>query len=314
MTQQQLAEKADLVLANIQSNGGLLSPQQSNTFFEILMEQPTILRVARTVQMTAPEMKIPKIGLGTRILRRAVENTALAAADRSKPDFGQVDLKTKELIAEVRIGYAALEDNIERGGLENTLLRLIGKRAAVDLEELIIQGDTANGTDNYLSVLDGLVKRVTSREVDVQGMGVTPRAFSAGLKLLPERYKKNKAALRLFATHGIEEDYRQTLGDRQTALGDAQITGSGVAQVQGVPIVPVSYMPGGKVILTDPQNLIIGIQRDFRLESARIIDARQIQIVLTIRVDFNLETEDAAVQYDNMAAIDPDDDGSGTGA
>lgn len=302
-TQQQLVEKADLVLANIESNGGLLSPQQSNTFFEILMEQPTILNAARTVQMNAPTMRIPKIGLGSRILRPAVENTALHPSDRSKPDFGSVELNTKEVIAEVRIPYAMLEDNIEKGGLEGTILRLIGKRAALDLEEGIVLGDLSS-TDPYLAMQDGLIQLVQSREVDVSAFGIVAPAFSAALGMLPPKYKRNKSALRFYTTHGADEAYRLKVSERQTALGDATLVGDRPNTVLGVPIVPISFMPEGKAILMEPSNLIIGIQRDFRLESERLIGERQIRIVLTARWAMNMETEDAAVQLDGLNVLE----------
>jgi HK97 family phage major capsid protein len=301
--EQQLAEKSDLVLGNIQSNGGLLSPQQSQTFYEILMEQPTILTAARTVQMTAPTMRIPKIGLGTRILRPAVENQALSASDRSKPDFGMVQLDSKEVIAEVRIPYSMLEDNIERGGLEGTILRLIGKAAARDIEEAVIQSDITLD-DPYLAMQDGLLKLVQSREVDLSSLGIQAKSFGAAISALPPKYKRNKSALRFYVPYQVDETYRLKVAERVTALGDATLTGDRPNVVLGVPVQPCAMMPDSKGILTDPANIVIGIQRNFMLESFRDIHRRQIDIVLTMRWAMNMETEDAAVHLDGFSPLD----------
>ena len=141
----ELIKKADLVLADLTSNGGILNPEQSDRFLKVLIESPTILKDARTVPMNSPVMKINKIGFGSRILRPAVENTALVSSDRSKPDTTQLTMTTKEVIAEVRIPYGVLEDNIEQGNLENTILNLIAERAALDFEELILLGDIGSG-------------------------------------------------------------------------------------------------------------------------------------------------------------------------
>ncbi|MGZ7259879.1 phage major capsid protein, partial [Streptococcus pyogenes] len=67
--------------------------------------------------MNAPQRKINKIGFGSRILRPATSGVALTQGQRSKPDLSQVLINTDEVIAEVRIPYDVIEDNIERGNV-----------------------------------------------------------------------------------------------------------------------------------------------------------------------------------------------------
>src|ERR1035438_9251044 len=81
---QELLRKADLALADLASNGGLLLPEQADTFIRVLIEQPTLLASARVVTMNTPTRKINKIGFGNRIMRRATSSTALADSDRSE--------------------------------------------------------------------------------------------------------------------------------------------------------------------------------------------------------------------------------------
>lgn len=303
---EELIKKADMVLANLASNGGLLNPEQANTFYRNLIDQPTILSVARTVPMNSPQMEINKIGFGSRILRAGVENTRLSSSDRSKPDLGKVNLQTKEVIAEILLPYAVLEDNIERGNMENTILALIAQRASLDLEELVIQADTAS-PDDYLALFDGLIKRITTHTVDAATTNIQPITFSNALKALPSRFKRNKNALRFFTTFDVEQDYANSISNRQTALGDAVVQGGvtgatgGNIRVHGVQMVPCSMIPDDTGVLIDPNNIIIGIQRNFRIESERLISERQIKIVLTARVAFNLEEEPASVLIDNLA-------------
>ena len=115
-----LLRKADLVLSDLSSNGGLLSEDQTNTFIRSLIDQPTILNECRIVQMSTPVMNVNKIKFGSRILQRATQGSAgsdenandryLAAALRSAPTTSQVQLVTKEVIAEVRLPYEVLEE------------------------------------------------------------------------------------------------------------------------------------------------------------------------------------------------------------
>jgi hypothetical protein len=90
-----LVKKADIALSDLSTGGGLLNPEQTDSFIQTLMDSPTILNAARMVTMNAPQKKINKIGFGSRMLRAATSATALDAADRSKPDLGQISLNTE---------------------------------------------------------------------------------------------------------------------------------------------------------------------------------------------------------------------------
>ncbi len=131
--------------------------------------------------MSSPQRQINKISFATRILKPAVSNTPLSVGDRSSPTTEQVLLTTKEVIAEVRLPYDVIEDNIERGnigqmtdtngtptsgGIRDTIMTLIAERAALDLEELALLGDTGSG-DPYLALLDGWLIQSTSNVVDL---------------------------------------------------------------------------------------------------------------------------------------------------
>lgn len=92
LTNAELIQKADLTIADLAANGGLLSPEQTNTFMRKLINSPTILSSARVVSMGAPTYKVNKIGFGSRILRKAVSATALDANQRAKPVTSQIEL------------------------------------------------------------------------------------------------------------------------------------------------------------------------------------------------------------------------------
>ena len=177
-----LLRKADLAIADLQTNGGVLNPEQGAAFIRKLIKQPTLIRVCRVVEMIAPIRKINKIGFGSRILRAATSAVALTATGsngtalggRAKPTTEQIELQTKEQIAEVRIPYDVMEDNIERAttaqnelpntgpaGLRQTIIDLIAERAALDMEELGLLGNlnytnAADADDQaYLSQFNG---------------------------------------------------------------------------------------------------------------------------------------------------------------
>ena len=315
---EEIVQRADLALSDLSSNGGLLNVEQNNTFIRNLIDQPTLLRQVRTIPMNSPSVEINKIGFGKRILRAATQtpqaNRALpdeaiegvfdpnAEKDaRFKPQTSKITLSTSETIAEIRIPYEVLEDNIERGSLQTTILALIGERAALDLEELVIQGDTSvSGTDPYLGMQDGVLKLVTSNVYDAAGGSISASVFNSVVKALPTKYRRNRALMRLYVPMDVEQDYRLQLSNRGTGLGDAVLTGNAPVPVFGIPMNGAALMPATNIVFTNPQNIIFGIQRNIRLESERMISERLIKIVLTARIAIQIEEEEAAVKVINL--------------
>lgn len=326
----ELIRKADLAVSDLSSNGGLLNPEQSNMFLRKLLVQPVLTSQTRRVVMNAPTRKVNKIQFNKRILRKATSATALdtAAQDgafdpaaeataRAKPITEQIELNTSEVIAEVDLPYDVIEDNIERGnigtmtggsgdmtgGLKDTIMTLIAERAALDLEELALLGDTSlDAADPFLDMTDGYLKRATSNVVDAGGQPISRRILTDGMKTLPVQYRRNRSALTHWLSSDQEIDYRETLAQRETAVGDAQLQSTGLVYGAGAPVRPVGLMPAAQGLLCHPLNLLFGIQRQIHVETDKDIRARTYIIVLTMRVAFQIEEELALVKYTNLGS------------
>lgn len=297
----------DIALGDL-DNGGLLTPEQSDTFIRKIQDQPTILKEARVFPMNSPKADIPKIGFDSMILRPATQTAgsrALGTGDegRAKPTTTKIELSTSEVIAEIRIPYEVLEDNVERGGLENTILDLMAERVSLDLENLIINGDDASSPaagESLLAMTDGVLKKITSNVVDAGGASVNSGIFNDMLKGIEAKYLRNKAAMRIYTPTDVEQDYRLAVSNRGTGLGDAILTGTQALPVFGVPMKGIALMPNSNMILTNPKNIIFGVQRKIRIEQERLISEREIKIVLTARIAIELEEEEATVKVTNL--------------
>lgn len=317
----QIMRKADWSVADITAEGGLLNPEQTDEFIRKLVHvQPTILRDARVVRMNSPTRKINKIGFNTRIMKAAPSSgTALASGDRSRPTTEQVTLTTSEVMAEVRLPYDVIEDNIERGsiddniaagpvagsgvsrdGIKDTIMTLIAERAAIDLEELALLGDTASG-DTYLALQDGWLKLSgVVNFVDNAFATISKDLFKAGLKTMPDQYLRNLAALRHYVSMDQLIEFRDTYATRETALGDNILQGTGPVFGFGVPVAAALQLPNAQGMLTNPLNLIWGIQRRVTMEVDKDIRTREFIIVVTVRVAVEIEEDEAIVKYINV--------------
>lgn len=311
LSNKELAKRTDLALSQLSSNGGLLSPEQANRFIDMIQEQPTLLNQVRMVRMNAPQMKINRLGFGSRIMKAAPQGTPpyaaddgtndryLAAADRSAPTTAQITLTSKEVMAEIHIPYEVLEDNIEKGNFEDHLMRLIAERAAIDMEDWAINADTGSG-DAYLALADGYLKQMSTNVVDNLSAGISPDLFETGMLTMPQKYLRNLNELKQYITVAESIKYRANVAKRATGYGDSALTSSGQLVAYGVPTDALALLPATTGFFTFPNNLIFGIQRNIMLETDKDIRSRQIIIVLTARVDVLVDEEPATVKYINI--------------
>lgn len=303
MDDKELEKKADLALADFINNGGYLQPAQANRFYRLMIDQPTILPETRQVPMSRPKMEINKIGFANRILRAAnqgaIGSRKLSSSDRSAPTTDKVSLSTSEVIAQVNLPYETIEDNIEGGEIDanqfqETVLELMAARVALDLEELLILGDTTSG-DPYLALQDGLLANISSNIVNNAGQPISPDLFAAMIKSLPTRFHRLLNQYRFYLGTTKVIDYRMQIAQRQTNLGDAILQGTAPVSVLGVQMYGAAYMPTDTAVLIIPQNIIWGVQRNIRMEFFKDIEERVIKIVLTMRVATEIEDEPMVV-------------------
>lgn len=317
LSNDELARRADLALGQLEANGGLLLPEQANTFIDMVQEQPTILNQARVIRMAAPTRKINRLGFASRIMTAARNSSTqnsgpygsetdsgdnpryVREADRSAPTTAQIELTTKEVIAEIRLPYEVLEDNIEGQSFEAHVMRLIAERAAEDFEEWVLQADTGSG-DPYLALTDGVLKQITSNVVDNASAGISPATFKSGMLAMPQKYLRNLGRLKHWITVADEIRYRDVVSQRATGYGDSMLTSNQAVNAFGVRVEPAPLMPVAFGVFTFPQNIIFGIQRQIMVETDKDIRSREIIIVLTARIDVLIDDEAATVKYINI--------------
>jgi HK97 family phage major capsid protein len=302
-----LLEKADLALADLTAGGGVLLPAQAQKFMRLLIKQSVLMQMATVVPMASPKHQLSKIKFGSRILRPGQEATALTAAERARPDLSFLELDAKLFKAEVHLSDEVLEDNIERGELRQTILEMIAEAAGRDMEEVIINGDTASA-DPFLATMDGLLKQATSHIVDAAGVAINKNLLRDMLKSLPSEYLRDKKQMAFLTSVDAELDYRNTLADRATVGGDRFIEEDTPALYSGVPVKPVPLFPENLgqasnrtvALLCNPKNAHVGIWRQIRLESFRDVSAGVLRVVATLRFDAKFAEEPGVAKLINI--------------
>jgi len=302
-----ILQKADLALADLTAGGGILKPAQAQKFMRLLIKDSPLMRLATVVPMQSPKQQLSKIKFGSRVLRPGAEATALPLAERARPDLSQVELDAKLFKAEVRLSDEVLEDSIERGELRQTIMEMMAEAISRDMEEVLINGDTLSA-DPFLAVMDGALKQATSNVVDAGGAAISKNLLRDMLKTIPSEHLRDKKAMRFMTSVDADLDYRNTLAERATAVGDRLLEGDTPVLYSGVPLQPIPLFPENLgagsdqtvILLCNPKNIHVGIWRNIRVESARDISEGTLKIVATLRFDVKFAEEPGVAKAINV--------------
>jgi len=180
---------------------------------------------------------------------------------------------------------------------------------------------SADGQDYYNEASGGGVI------VDAEGAEIAAREeaepfdwnflYASALKGMPSIYKTvGLQNLRFFNSDQVTLDYTNALAKRNTSLGDQAITGQAPLGYGTVPIVSCPLMPTtvdesgildgssegySDILLTPNQNLIIGLQRELKIETDRDAENEATDVYYSMRVDFKIENINACVLVKNVA-------------
>jgi len=287
--------------------GGLMPPMVAKKFIISAVESAPLLRMMRTVMMTEPEQKFPKLTIDGRVLHAAVESETPPSGQFVAPTTDEVSITTKEMVSVVPLSDTVLEDNVEGKALWNTVEVYMRKKIAVDVQENFTLGDITSA-DPDLALFDGLLRLITSNTVDGAGANWSVDLATQGMNAIPEAYyEQDEAQLRWLGSPKTERLYRKDLTDRESALGDLLLEKKTGSSPMGIPMVnipkwPTTLTPGNytKEVLINPKQFIGGWHRNIKVEFERKATARKTYMVISLRVGCNLEEELAASTVYNV--------------
>ena len=309
MNTEELLEKA--VDTEALAAGGLLTTQQTDRYLDLVVDQSAMLQETRVVRMRGPVMELDKIATTGRVSQLKTEG--IAPETLAEPAFGKINLASVEVITPFEITFEALEDSIEHGNLENTIIEAMSRQTATDLEELAVLGDT-DSEDPYLQGLDGWRKQATEQVVSADGATLDKSFLAQMYRALPNQYKRNHRDLRFYFSPAAIQDWNDSFAERPTALGDAALTGAGAPPYMGVPLVSVPVIPTDLAavlpyegtgaysfgFLTLRENLIFGVQRRVRIDRQRDVLRGVNVYVISTRIAVAFEEPEAVVVGVNL--------------
>lgn len=294
------------------ANGGELQPEQASQFILGVIEKSVILPECRREPMTANKLQVDKLTYATDILQKPPA-VGTAPTTTSKPTPSKITLSAEEAIMAIDIGYDALEDSIEGNAIFDTIMALTNKRVAFELDKLILNGNKAGSTGDFLEILDGVFKQITSNVVDASSATLSKTVLFNAMKAMPGKFMDVETDLRFYTSHLAKLDYVQSLAEIgvneafvRYLLEGKEPSFQGIP-VRKVPAISTENIGGGspavygsKGLLINPKNIIFGVHRDISYEMQRQPRKRIIEVTMTMKIDVKLEEETACVEIDNI--------------
>lgn len=241
--------------------GGALNPEQARQFIQQTFDATPLGPLVRHEMRVSKTGEVDKIGIARRILRKKAENTD--DGYRAGVNHGKIEYATTAVRVPWEITEETLRENIQGQQYEEIVTNLMTRQIGCDAEDIYLNGDTAVSADDpdhdFLYVNDGWIKQMLNGAHVVDRSKASDGAmnldvFYDTLYAMPNKY--NNGRLRwLMSPHRRQEWERYILTQAVTAGGI--ITDRRVENPASIPAVEVPSMPDDKIILTDPQNLIV---------------------------------------------------------
>jgi len=306
----------------------LLTDAERQFIVDRVIDESALLKMVRKLTMNRSRVEIPRMSLGSRVMRAShkgghVEtqpyyadgpvdpfNPALPVGPAGQtlesganehlvtPEYSTIVLESSKLVLPWAITEEFLEDNPEKGAAEQRIATIMAVQAANDLEDLSLNGDEVGSVDALLRANDGYLLQAANGNVSAALGAFTTNTFETILRSLPTKYRRNVRQLKFLVHPDVWMDYVQSIAARQGNMADQYLAGLvGDPTYGGVPIMASPFMPIDQVLLSNPDNMIFGVERDMKMrktmdgQNAIYNDERY--YALHIRCDFKIQNVEA---------------------
>ena len=288
---------------------GLLNPEQARKFIQQTFEATNLGPRVRHVMRTAKSGEIDKIGIGSRLLRAKVENQD--DGYRAGVTTSVIEYACKAVRLPWEITEETLRENIEGQQLEAIITNLMTRQLGVDLEDIYLNGDESTPpTDkdyDFLKLNDGWIKQISNGGHVYDAASDTTMSldiFYKTLQQLPNKY--NNGRLRWLMSPKRAQQWELYLLNKVVEKGGA-VPENVYTSPAKIKAVECPSMSDDKILLTDPQNLVVVNTYDMKIrkttEGKEAIMQDKRFYVCHLDFDAIIEEKDATAMITNLPSL-----------
>jgi hypothetical protein len=326
MTNEELVQKAITAAEDLVA-GGKLNDEQSDMFIDYVIDTTELRGSVRTVRFRNENLNIDKIGVGQRVT--VPKEEARDPGVRFGISTSKVVLTPVELMTPFEISDNFGEHSIEGEDVEDTVVRIMSTQAAIDYEELMINGDvlgpaqleadllpeggstTQYVKDTFLAKFNGWLRLLDSGNVyDAAGANISTKIFSGMIKKMPIKFRRTRRNLRFLMAMDLEQNWREKVSSRATAQGDRALTSTDRIPVFGVPMVPVPLLEAEPMVVehatvSHPQTVNLRYENVSSVVVTRQALGKTPETPYLLTTDYTVDATAGTVSTAGGGAFDP---------
>ena len=285
------------VNSDLFTNGGQLPAEAAMEFWKSVVDQQLTLKAITKRAMMAGTGTTDELTVTARSMVKATEGSTIS--DNNAVDFRRRTITNVEVAWGTDITKTFLEDNIERGNAEQTIVNQVGLQFGNDIADLGWNGDDGSST-TFLAINDGWITLATA---DANVNDVASYNSDAECSDVMHDWRKGMPTkfralpdLTYFVPYEFAENYADQVSARLTSLGDAVlINGLPALRYFGHVIIPDPYMASTTGMYTPASNLYLAYNRAVTMETEWKARKRLIELTLTARNDYQYSSGQAIV-------------------
>lgn len=321
MAAKSCAYNSNIVSPNTLPNS-LMPDVIADRFIDMTVNLSTLLSRVRTLKVNHCSGKIPKLDLIGPVTQLA---SATSCPTGVVPQERTLRYELTKYRAFMQLETDFLTCNIEGAAAEQTLMAMLQKNMANDMEYAAIQadssitvGDSQSAANNLLGGNDGWLKLICScipecNVVDAAGASPSRDLYYEAIRRIPIRFRGIQPSYRFLAGHNTVDHWHYFWSGRETAQGDAALARGDAPGPWGVPFLPVPLWPEmipygssgdpvSHILLTPPTNLINIVGREMRFEKERVPKCDLWEFIAHFSQDFLVEDVNKVVLIKNVSA------------
>jgi len=285
------------VNSDLFTNGGQLPAEAAMEFWKSVVDQQLTLKAITKRAMMAGTGTTDELTVTARSMVKATEGSTIS--DNNAVDFRRRTITNVEVAWGTDITKTFLEDNIERGNAEQTIVNQVGLQFGNDIADLGWNGDDGSST-TFLAINDGWITLATA---DANVNDVASYNSDAECSDVMHDWRKGMPTkfralpdLTYFVPYEFAENYADQVSARLTSLGDAVlINGLPALRYFGHVIIPDPYLASTTGMYTPASNLYLAYNRAVTMETEWKARKRLIELTLTARNDYQYSSGQAIV-------------------
>jgi len=265
-----LVEKGIIQSSDL-ATAGKLNPKQADKFIDYVIDVTALKDSARIVKFRNEQAYIDKIGVGSRVAVPKAEATDPGV--RRGITTSKVTLQPVEVMVPFEISDIFMDINLEGADAADHIIKMMATQFANDMEELNINGNTVGPArieaeileggsttqvikDSYIGLYNGWLKLADGGNVvDADYDSINSGILSNAIKAMPDKFKRTRKDMRFLLPTDVEQDYREKVSTRATAVGDValqsmmNLTPFGI-QLVGAPLMDAQPRMAENITLT----------------------------------------------------------------